>query len=125
MSSGIIKPNGSKYSTKSFSKFSVINPLCVPEPWISSRLTTPLHFPIFFGDVSLLKISLKYFIPSVFFFFFFFFPSQTNQSWIVVYLENDPIIGIELKGLFFPSNKPFHILPQHQLDFPNFQKKRL
>ena len=108
MSSGIIKPNGSKYSTKSFSKFSITNPLCVPEPWISSRLTTPLHFPIFFGDV-----------------WCFFFPSQTNQSWIVVYLENDPIIGIELKGLFFPSNKPFHILPQHQLDFPNFQKKRL
>ena len=103
----IIKPNGSKYSTKSFSKFSITNPVCVPEPWISSRLTNPHSFPIFFGE----------------YFFIFFLPSQSNQSWIVVYLQNDPIIGIELKGLFFPSNKPFHILPQLQLDFPNFQKK--
>ena len=128
----------SKYSTKSFSKFSIKNTVCVPEPWVSSRLTTPHSFPIFFVDVSLLKISLKYFIPSFFLFilffvlfcfvFVFFFTQSKNQSWVVVYLQNDPITGIELKGLFFPSNKPFGTFKGHRIGngiFPTSKKKRL
>ena len=80
-------------------------------------------FPIFSGKTSLLKMSLKYLIPSFF--------NQSKQikiriQWFVYKIKL--IIGIWLNGLFFLKRRPFpffeeFFLPAFQLVFSNFHKK--
>ena len=117
-----MRQNQSKW-VKVFNKIiqiSIANPMCSRSLNIIEIDYSTLFFNIF-GKAFLLKISRKCLIQS-----FFFYPVKQLKvgQWFVYKI--DPKIGIELKGLSFPSNRPFPLdffYPCFNLGFPNFQKR--